>query len=197
MYKNIKPLRDAHVGFSLVEIIVAMAIIGLLAGLIMSRLGAAKSRSKATNAVRQFKSLERSINDKFAASGKYANETDLALGSNPTIGALITAGILADYFTNEPSAGFGTPSTYSYDNDQVTGGSNNYYTGTDCTLDVADEDGVNLIIPGVFPGQSAIAGIVDQTVDKSDGFGCGKIKRDGATGLNLIYHISDRYTDVK
>jgi prepilin-type N-terminal cleavage/methylation domain-containing protein len=183
-------------GFTLIEITVAIAVIGMIAGVIIARLGAAKQRSKATNAVQQFKSLERAINDRFAASGKYMNETDLDLGSNPTIGALITEGILSDYFNNEPSAGFGTTGSYLYDNDQVTGGDDNFYTGTDCTLDSADDDGVNIIVAGVFPGQSDIAGYVDQIVDDGDGFGCGKVKRNGSGG-SLIYHISDRYDDVK
>lgn len=189
--------KNKRAGFTIIEIIVALAVIGLLAGIIISRMGAAKVRSKATNAVRQFKSLERAINDKYAANGAYANETDLALGSDPSIGDLITAGILADYFTNEPAAGFGTTGSYLYDNDQITGGADDFYTGTDCTLDAADDDGVNIIVEGVFPGQSDIADVVDQLVDKSDGFGCGKVKRNGAAGTSLIYHVSDRYNEVK
>jgi hypothetical protein len=163
----------------------------------MARLGAAKTSSKATNAVRQFKSLEKAINDKFAETGAYANETDLALGANPTVGEMISGGILSDYFTNVPNAGFGTTGDFLYDNDQVTGGDNNFYTGTDCTLDAADADGVNIIMAGVFTsGADDIADDIDRLVDDGDGYGCGQVKRNGTSGADLIYHISDRYNDV-
>lgn len=197
--RHFRLLHDRVFGFTLIEIVVALAIIGIISTIVVARLNSAKTSSKATNAVRQLKSLEKAINDKYAETGTYANETDLALGANPSMGDLVTAGVLADYFTNVPNAGFGTTGDYLYDNDQVTGGDTNFYTDTTgCDLTAADADGVNIVIAGVFTtGADDIADDIDRLVDRGDGFGCGQVKRNGASGADLIYHISDRYDDVK
>lgn len=183
-------------GFTLIELLVVIAIIGVLSSVVIAAVNSGRPKGKAAKTLQQIKSIETALKDTYGASGEYANETALGLGTNPSIQEMIDAGILSEYFSSAPVAGFGTSGEYLYDNDRVAGGSTDYYNDTDCTLDDNDKKGVNILITGVFGAHDDIAAALDAVVDKSDGFGCGKIKRHGATDTILLYHISDRYNII-
>jgi prepilin-type N-terminal cleavage/methylation domain-containing protein len=188
-----------HDGFSVIEMIVAIGIIGALFGIIFAKTKSTKNNAIATKTLEQLQVIEVGLRDHFGNQEYFTSESELGLGSNPSVSTLMVAGVLSDFFNAAPTLTFGTVHEFLYDNDRVPGGDDDFYTdmpGT-CTLNGDDEKGVNILLPGIFDYDPQIAIDIDKLHDNGDGFGCGKIKRNGPAGEYLVYHLSNTYEKVE
>jgi prepilin-type N-terminal cleavage/methylation domain-containing protein len=192
-------VRATHTAFTLIEILVAISIIALIAGMVIASTKNSKNSAIATKTLEQFQVIEAGLRDHFGNREYFTSEETLGLGSNPSMSALMSGGVLNDFFNTPPTATFGALVEYRYDNDRIVGGDDDFSTAADadCTLTADDEKGVNIMIEGIFEYAPAVAQQIDHLADRGDGFGCGRVKRNGPTGQYLIYHLSDRYDRVE
>jgi type II secretory pathway pseudopilin PulG len=187
---------DTHSAFTLIEILVIIGITGLLLAMIIAQGKASKDRGIAAKTIEQFQVIETGLRDHFGNQEYFTGEDELGLGSNPSIVTLMQNGVLDDFFHTAPASVLETLGAYKYDNDRTTG-DDDFYTESGCVLNADDEKGVNILLGGLFTTSPEAAEQIDLLIDRGDGFGCGKIKRNGPTGEYLIYHLSDRYDRVE
>lgn len=129
-------------GYSLMEILVAVAIIAVLATLVAPRLFGQLDRSRATVAETQIRMIETSLDTMRLDIGRYPTEDEgLALLFSPTdaiapvwIGPYLDDGVPADPWGNPyryaaPQDARGVPRVYSYGADNEQGG-----TGLDADI---------------------------------------------------------------
>jgi prepilin-type N-terminal cleavage/methylation domain-containing protein len=190
------PYKKQHAAFTLIEIITVMIVLGLIAAVILVSTHSAKIRGTAAKTIEQLQVIETGLRDTYGNKEYFAGEEEVGFGSNPTVLALTTGGVLNDFFTVSSVATAASLGSYRYDNDRTTA-EEDFYTDTDCTLDANDEKGVNIFIEDFFILNADVARQIDLLIDRGDGFGCGKVKRRGVTGTDLVYHLSDRYDRVE
>jgi prepilin-type N-terminal cleavage/methylation domain-containing protein len=181
--------------FTLIEILVAIGIIGALVSIVIVTARSSKDSANAAKTVEQFQIIESGLRDYFADQEFFTGEDVLGLGPNPSIETLRTNGILNDFFNTAPTAVFGTLRDYHYDNDRTVS-VDDFYAEDGCTFTGNEEMGVNIMLDGVFEYAPRVADEVDRLIDKGDGFSCGRIRRDGASGQYLIYMVSPKYTQI-
>ena len=159
-------------GFTLLELLVVIGIIGLLAAIILVSLTGARTSSKATRVLQDFQQLERAIL-------LFADDEDIiewwkddkfpGLGADPTIQELVDNTNLSTFLSREPAPPIGDDYRYN----TVNGGYK--CDGPDPTR------GVNLTLSNV---PQKYFDIIDESIDGSDGPSCGKINYVG----EIIYY---------
>lgn len=182
-------------GFTLIEILVSVGIIGALMSIVIVTSKSSKDSATAAKTVEQFQIIESGLRDHFADQEFFTGEDALGLGPNPSIDTLRDNGILTDFFNTSPTAVFGTLRDYHYDNDRTVS-DDDWYTDDGCTLTTSDERGVNIMLDGIFEYAPGVANEIDRLIDRGDGFGCGRIRRNEPSGQYLIYMVSPRYTQI-
>ena len=175
-------------GFTLVELLVVISIIGILSVSVMTGISSAVHKAKRAKLVRQFQEIEKAFIMAYFDENRdtWWRENEIGLGQNPTLKKIVEKetgplSTFSDYFpasrlTNEVSG-----SQYHYDHDNDTeadcgGGNSNWAKG------------VNLAITGLsLKDKKAI----DRYVDGEENFKCGKITYGNYEGGSLYWRISD------
>lgn len=132
------PGAGSKLGYSLLEILIVLTIIGLIAALVGPRLFAQLDRSKVTTARVQVRSLETALGTMRLDIGRYpatAEGLNLLVAADPKsvtgwAGPYLGGGLPKDPwgrpYVYEPPGGEGaTPKVYSYGSDGKSGGTGN------------------------------------------------------------------------
>ncbi|MDO8676387.1 MAG: type II secretion system protein [Candidatus Azambacteria bacterium] len=109
MFKKLKKLEDGHAyqqaGFTLLELLVVIGIIGLLASIIVINLTGARKRARDTKRIADVRTMQTAMEDYYGKNAKY-----------PTIiGNLVTGGEIS-IWPQDPLAPSGTVCTGNSDN---------------------------------------------------------------------------------
>lgn len=172
-------------GFSLIELLIVIAIIGLIATFSVVAFSSAQQKARATSVVDTFQKLEKALIVLAYDQDISAWWTESGLGgsSNPTFTQILAA-------QSGMSTILGTAPSYDsveyrYDNDGDTFDPD----GDGCGSPTA---GVEVYIP--LPSTYAtLKADVDEIVDGSDGAGCGRITY---SSTNLLYKIGNNSSDL-
>lgn len=174
-------------GFSLIELLVVISIIGILSTIILSGLNQAREKAETAKLLAQFKQIESAFIFTYLDENRSSwwREDELGLGSNPTLKKIIEkeTGPLSgfsDYFPHINLIDELSDSQYGYDNDTDTsadcsGGSSNWHKG------------VNISITGLSLEQKKQ---VDMYIDKNEDYKCGKITYNQTNGGSLYWKIT-------
>lgn len=81
---DLHPSRKQSRGFSLIELLTVMGIIGLLASIILANLTVARMRARDSLRKSSLAQLERAVQFYYDASGTYPGDFDTTLGDWPT-----------------------------------------------------------------------------------------------------------------
>ena len=117
-----KPRRKAQEGFTLIEIMVVIAIIGLLATLVVQSLRGATDKAKRTKAMADIAELKTALDRYYIDNGSYPT-TDQGLTALVTAsgqGAQATNYEEGGYIRRIPADPWGNPYVYSSDGNNYT-----------------------------------------------------------------------------
>lgn len=170
-------------GFTIVELLVVIVVIGILAAIIMVSYQGVTKRAQITAVSDGLKKVEKSMKLWMVATSATSWPLDTAYGGGTDLQTLITnAPEFNQYLQSVPAVvGIGTESWF-YDNDEIEGG-----PGSDCGNPF---DGVNLVIR--YIDDKSVAQGVDKIIDDGD-LKCGKVKYAIDTAANrgiLFYALS-------
>ena len=157
-------------GFTLVELLLVISIIGLFSSIIISTFKQIRHKANATRICEDFKTIETALNmfmsDNNNTSWPLENTWHPVRLSNPFMSHLITSNLtnFDDYLSQPPIPPEGV-SEYFYDND---GDSH----GMPCDGGQPWR-GVNISLQDI---STTTAAYVEEMFDDNDGWGCGKIR---------------------
>jgi prepilin-type N-terminal cleavage/methylation domain-containing protein len=175
-------------GFTLVELLVVVSVIGVLSVIVISTLSSAKTKSKTAKLVMQFQQIEKAFIFTYLDENRntWWRESELGLGANPTLKKIIKkeTGPLSgfsNYFPHEKLIDELTDSQYRYDHDEdeeadCGGGTSNWAKG------------VNIAVTGISLKQKKA---IDRYIDGEENFKCGKITYGNYEGGSLYWRITD------
>jgi len=188
---TMRPLSHARRGgFSLLEIIIAIAIIAILVGVVGYRSGSAIQRGQASRLLQLVKSLEKACATHYADTGQYPREYEVtsAAGNRRLTSAQTYAGWQGPYierpFADDDTNPFGR--TRLYNNPQQ----GNWIPGFDMDGDgTADYTGSGCLL--YFRGlPQEVAQSIDQALDggiPGDWFTTGRVVWQQGADRTLIY----------
>jgi prepilin-type N-terminal cleavage/methylation domain-containing protein len=175
-------MKKTTSGFTIVELIVVIVVIGILATITVVAYGDFQARSKAAAIESSLKDIEKNLrvyaSDQQWGSWPLDNAIDLGK-TEPSIQTLITdLPVLKRYLPTAPIASGLAASAWIYENDGDT--------KPDCNSTSADGyKGTNIIVTGVAQN---VANYLDAAVDDGNN-SCGRIRYD-ASALKLLYALS-------
>ena len=104
MYKNFKQCRS---GFTLIELVIVIAILGILAGIAIPRFMEAQEDARGAKFLADFRTIESAVNAYAARNGKYPPKIDPWKGHYDGYGYTSTSDLVPDYlaFWPEPPSG--------------------------------------------------------------------------------------------
>lgn len=163
-------------GFTLLELLVVIALIGILATVVLASLSESRERAIAAQLTAQFQELEKAL-------WLYALSENLQSWPNSSTGGteFSNASVLpnfSSYFPNLPTPPAGTSYQYYFrlDYDPLLCAGGSFRNG----VNVRVSDDVDEKLARVFQ-------IIDMQIDNGDGPNCGRIKRGG--GSHSIYYM--------
>jgi len=170
--------RDA--GFTLLELLVVIGIIGLFAAIVLVSLTGARTSGKATRVLQDFQQLERAIllfADDEGIIDWWSDES-FGLGADPTIQNLIDNTGLSVFLSRAPRPSIGD--VYRYN---TVSGSYNCNSSQPAV-------GVNLTLSNV---PQIYFDIIDESIDSGNGTKCGKVNYVGTTIYYKLGESLDSY----
>jgi len=171
------PPTRAGAGFTLLELLVVVAIISLLSSVVLASLSGAREQAKITRMAEDFRQIETAFElyRTRVGSGSHIKETSFGAGSNPTIQEMIDASSqFKEALTTAPTPPLGDK-PYQYDNDNAN------QTG-DCG---ASDNAVFLNSPDI---KTENIEKMDEIIDGTQDADCGKLRYTG----NIEYVLSGR-----
>jgi len=177
-------MKKTTSGFTIVELIVVIVVIGILATIVIVAYGDFQSRSKAAAIETNLKNIEKNLRV-YASDQQWAtwpsDNNDIDSGkSNPSIQTLITdLPAFKKYLPTAPVTSDLPASAWVYDNDSDT--------KPDCSTTVNPDSykGTNIVVTGV---DSKTAGYLDAAMDDGNIL-CGRIRYDTAAS-KIFYSLS-------
>ena len=172
--------RKIQGGFTLLELLVVIGIIGILAALVLASVNQARQKGQIAKTLEDFQQIERAL--LFFADNEQVTvwwlESDFGLGADPSIQALVANTDLSTFLTQAPIPPVGIGSAYYFDSD-----------GDIFTCSGSVGAGVNIILSGT---SQEYFDTIDQIYDKGDGENCGKV---GYSGGNTYYKVAADVND--
>ncbi len=166
-------------GFTLVELIIVIVVIGILAAIILVAYSGVTERAKVSSYADGLKKVEKAMQLYIVEKGYSAwpKDSDLTGSANPTINSIIsdTSGF-SNYLQSAPNVDGISPSLWRYDNDLDT------YNG--CSV---SSNGANIYTTST---PNAFAKEVDKTIDDGD-LTCGRVRWYSTNDGTLVYNVSD------
>ncbi|MBI4094456.1 MAG: type II secretion system protein [Candidatus Liptonbacteria bacterium] len=117
-------------GFTLIEILIVVAVIGILASVVLVGLGPVQRQGRDTRRIADLRSVQTALELFFNKNGEYPGANDAAFTWDDLEDAIVSGGIGVNRIPNDPRAGAGVQ--YEYGSD-----------GTSYVLKATLEDGNN------------------------------------------------------
>jgi prepilin-type N-terminal cleavage/methylation domain-containing protein len=184
-------MKKTTSGFTIVELIVVIVVIGILATITIVAYGDFQARSKAAAIEAGLKDIEKNLRV-YASDqqwGSWPNDNnDIDSGkSNPSIQTLITdLPAFKKYLPTAPTTSDLPASAWVYDNDLDT--------KLDCSTTVNPDSykGTNIVVTGV---DSKVAGYLDAAMDDGNIL-CGRVRYDSASSAKKIFYSLSYTNDL-
>jgi prepilin-type N-terminal cleavage/methylation domain-containing protein len=180
-------------GFTLVELLVVVAVIGVIAGMVLPALSSARKKGKVTHFVSELQQIEKAFMLTYLEEDRNTWWTESEIGiTNPTLQQIInkTSGPLANFsnYLRVTPSNLINSSQYKYDNDNDTDDS--------CENGGVENDGVSLFISDLdYP--TALE--VDKYIDHVQHYACGQIRYkptpDPGNTTHLIFELGSNSKD--
>ena len=175
--------RDNHSGFTIVELLIVIVVIGILAAISIVAYSGIQERARANSLVSGFRQIDKAFNMMAIEQSRSTwwgdASSSLTGSSNPPINDIITATTLKNYLQRTPVVSGLESGFWWYDND------GDVYDPSEC---LAATSGVNIVFTNV---SQSIAAQVDKVLDDGS-LTCGKIRFNSTAsgGDRIFYSIS-------
>ena len=185
--------KQSNSGFSLVELLVVLAIISLLASIMIGSMNTARERGRAAKIINDVLSIRDALQFRYSEVTQYPTEEELRAEYDGlpegvmSIQNMIDEGVFNGKFAGAPSPGVGTD-VYYYDADNSDGITP--YPIESCNSFTNVAYGVNIIILDAIGTDPNVINELDDLVDSGDGLDCGRIRRSSAVSNIILYNIS-------
>jgi prepilin-type N-terminal cleavage/methylation domain-containing protein len=169
------PTTRARTGFTLLELLVVVAIISLLSSAVLASLSGARKQAKITRMVEDFRQIETAFElyRTRVGGGGHIEETSFGTSYNPTIQEIIDASSqFKEALTTAPTPPLGNK-PYGYDNDNAD-------QPGDCG---ASDNAIFLNSPDI---KTENIEKMDEIIDGTQDLNCGKLRYTG----NIEYVLS-------
>lgn len=181
----IKNWKLKQTGFTIVELLIVIVVIGILAAIVIVSYSGVQTRARAAAAMAGISSVEKAFQLMAAEQGKSAwwIDTTFTGANNPNISDIITSTPTMKAYLQQAPTVAGLATTWQYDNDGDT------RLTTTCSTpgsEGADWTGVTLAIGNLT---NSVAQAIDNTLDDGN-LSCGKVRAANAARTGILYQLS-------
>jgi prepilin-type N-terminal cleavage/methylation domain-containing protein len=171
-------------GFTIVELLVVIVVVGILAAIVIVSYGGVQTNARATAAIDGISRVEKAFKSMAAEQNRstWWPDTTFTGANNPNISDIITSTPTMKAYLPQVPVVAGLVTTWQYDNDGDT------RLTTTCSTPGSEGSDWMAAILVVGNLTNAVAQSIDNSIDDGD-LSCGKVRASNAARTGILYQL--------